>query len=868
MNSYNLTKEEALQKMKSREEGLKQEEVNEIRAQYGYNELAEGKKKSLVAMFLEQFKDFTVIILIIAALVSLSFGEAKSSITIGVVLILNAILGVVQQLKAESSLESLKNMAAPSAKVIRDGVKVEIPAREVVPGDIVTLDAGDNIPADGRIIESFNLQVMESALTGESTSVEKFSKELHEDKVALGDQINMLFASGLVTYGRGSMVVTGTGMDTEVGKIAGLLRNAEARKTPLQEKLDDFGKKLGIAIMAVCALIFGLSVFRGAPLLDSFMFAVALAVAAVPEALASIVTIVLAVGTKRMAAKHAIIRKLPAVETLGGASVICSDKTGTLTQNKMTVVDNFLFGKEKVDFEKQGLGAHRDLMFISLLCNDSSIGEDGKEIGDPTETALVSFGARYNYIQTNLKQEYKRKQELPFDSDRKLMSTVHYIDDKSLLLTKGAPDVMFSRAKYIRIDDEVKPLTDDLMAELREANEKFSSQALRVLAFGYKEVPEDKIVSIEDEEDLIIVGLLAMIDPPREEVFEAVKKCLSAGIKPVMITGDHKTTAKAIAKNIGILKDEDMALEGKELDEMSESDLNENLEKISVYARVSPEHKIRIVKAWQEKGRIVAMTGDGVNDAPALKQADIGVAMGITGTDVSKDASAMILTDDNFATIVEAVAEGRTVYNNIKRSIQFLLSGNTAGIITVVYAALLGLPNPFSALHLLFINLLTDSLPAIALGLEPFDSTLMKDKPRNPKESIFAGGLDKMIILQGAVIAVGTITAYHIGLKSGGAMMAQTMAFSTLCLSRLVHGFNVRSRKSIFKIGFFSNPFVVYAFLIGAALQIGVLTIPVFRNIFEVTPIGFESFRYVAMLSLMPLVVVEIVKFIYSKTQK
>lgn len=865
MKMYGLEREEVLQKMHSSEKGLKHSDIEAIRAKHGFNELEEGKKKSLILMFLEQFKDFTVIILIIAALISLVFGEAKSSITIGIVLVLNAILGVVQQVKAESSLESLKNMAAPTAKVIRDGVKQEIPAREVVPGDIVSLDAGDNVPADGRILESFNLQVMESALTGESTSVEKIGQALGEEEIALGDQVNMLFASGLVTYGRGSMVVTGTGMETEVGKIASLLRQAKTRKTPLQEKLDDFGKKLGLAIMLVCGLIFALSIFRGAALLESFMFAVALAVAAVPEALASIVTIVLAVGTKRMASKHAIIRKLPAVETLGAASVICSDKTGTLTQNKMTVVDYFIMDEKHKGFQYEDKGIYRDLALISLLCNDASIDEDGKEIGDPTETALVSFGSKNAYSQAKIKKAYERLGELPFDSDRKLMSTIHRIDGKKLLLVKGAPDVLLNRAAYIRIQDQVKPLTEEIRHILKSENEKFSTQALRVLAFGYKEIGDKAEVSIADETALVLLGMLAMIDPPREEVQDAVQKALSAGIKPVMITGDHKTTAKAIAEKIGIFVEGDLALEGRELDHLSDAELSEKLESISVYARVSPEHKIRIVKAWQEKGRIVAMTGDGVNDAPALKQADIGVAMGITGTDVSKDAAAMILTDDNFATIVEAVAEGRTVYNNIKRSIQFLLSGNTAGIITVLYAALLALPNPFSALHLLFINLVTDSLPAIALGLEPFDASLMEEKPRNPKESIFAGGLGSIILLQGLIIAVGTISAYHIGLKSGGVMMAQTMAFSTLCLSRLVHGFNVRSKKSIFKIGLRSNPFVVYAFLIGTALQISVLTVPVLRNVFEITPMTMENFKYVIGLALMPLLVVELFKWVWNR---
>lgn len=858
MSYFNQNKKEVMEAFETSEVGLSEKEVSKRIEENGYNELKEGKKKSTFILFLEQFKEFLVIILIIAAGISFVFGEEKSAITIGTVLILNAILGVVQTKKAESSLNSLKSLSAPSAKVIRAGKPLQIPARELVVGDIVVLDAGDYIPADGRIFESSSLQVIESSLTGESTAVDKNAHQLPAKEVALGDMVNMVFSSSLVTYGRGKFVVTATGMKTEIGKIANLIQTAEERKTPLQERLDDFSKKLGIIVAIIAAAVFALNMFRGAEFVDAFMFAVALAVAAIPEALSSIVTIVLAVGTNKMASKNAIVKKLPSVETLGAASIICSDKTGTLTQNKMTVIHTFTMDGEDQKIVSEN--TQDALIGIALLANDSNITEEGKEIGDPTETALINFGASLGISHSEVKEKYKRLADIPFDSDRKLMSTLHHFKGKEYIFTKGAPDVLLRRSNRSLKNGEIITLTSEDKKLFEKQNHNYSEQGLRVLAFGMTELTDDEL-DLLDEKDYIYVGLMAMIDPARPEVKDAIARAKSAGIKTIMITGDHKVTASAIAQNLGIIEEGDLAIDSLEFELMSDEEYGLKLEKISVYARVSPEHKIRIVKAWQDRGKIVSMTGDGVNDAPALKQADIGVAMGITGTDVSKDAASMVLSDDNFATIVEAVSQGRSVYANIKKAIQFLLSGNLGGILTVLVAALLGLPNPFTALQLLFINLATDSLPAIALAFEPADETLMKASPRKKDESIFAGGLAKTIALQGTLLSLVTTIAFFIGLKLGDTLVAQTMAFTTLCLARLFYGFFVRGNRPLLKIGIMSNKFMLYAVIIGIAMVALVLNVPFISDIFEVSKISGNLTLYVIGLSLIPFVVMEISKY-------
>ena len=710
---YQQTKEEILSQFQVTEQGLTSSQAEKILAEKGENVLEEGKRKSTLQVFLEQFCDLLVVILIIAALISMVSGNVESTVVILAVIILNAILGTVQHAKAEKSLDSLKSLSSPNAKVLRDGQKVEIPSAKVVPGDILYLEAGDLVVADGRILENYSLQVNESSLTGESTNVDKSDGTLHSD-CALADRANMVYSSGLVTYGRAVVLVTATGMDTEIGKIAALMNATKEKKTPLQVSLDQFGSRLAMAIMVICALVFLLSLYRKMPVLDSLMFAVALAVAAIPEALSSIVTIVQAMGTQKMAKEHAIIKELKAVESLGCVSVICSDKTGTLTQNKMTVQNIYTNGQtitiDQLNLKNQ---LHRYLLYDAILTNDSSI-VDGKGIGDPTEFALVEMGRKATVDENLLRELMPRLEEIPFDSDRKLMSTKYELHDVPTVLTKGALDVLLDRTVKIRMEEGIRDITQEDREAILQKNLEFSQEGLRVLAFGYKEVPEDYTLSLDNENDFIFLGLISMMDPPREESKAAVADAKRAGIKPVMITGDHKITATAIAKQIGIFEDGDIAMTGRELDAMSEEELDRKITEISVYARVSPENKIRIVDAWQRRGSITAMTGDGVNDAPALKKADIGVAMGITGTEVSKDAAAMILTDDNFATIIKAVANGRNVYRNIKNAIKFLLSGNMAGILSVLYTSLAALPVPFAPVHLLFINLLTDSLPAIA----------------------------------------------------------------------------------------------------------------------------------------------------------
>ena len=755
---YQMGSDETRMDINGSLESLSSEKARENQKKYGPNELQEEKKKSVGMIFLEQYKDFLVIILIISAIISGFLGDAESAIVILIVITINAILGTVQTVKAEKSLNSLKKLSGPEAKVERDGIVTQIPSREVTVGDIVILEAGDQVPADGRIIEQASLKIDESALTGESIPVEK-SEDTIEKEVPLGDRVNMAFSGSFVTYGRGKYVVTGIGMETEVGKIASLLKTTSEKKTPLQVNLDQFGQKLSILILILCAILMGINVWRGESFGDAFMFAVALAVAAIPEALSSIVTIVLSFGTQKMAREHAIIRKLQAVEGLGSVSVICSDKTGTLTQNKMTVEDYYVAGRRMAKSEVSREDADtKKLMFASILCNDAK-NVNGEEIGDPTETALVTFAGNCGMDVEKTREIYARISEVPFDSDRKLMSTVHETEEGTIMLVKGAVDVLSQRMEQIRKNGEEKPMTDKDREDIAEMNQEFSRQGLRVLGFAYKKLEGKKGITAEDEDHLTFLGLISMMDPPREESKDAVAECIRAGIKPVMITGDHKVTAAAIAKRIGILKEESEACEGADIENMSDEELKNFVEHISVYARVSPEHKIRIVKAWQEKGNIVSMTGDGVNDAPALKQADVGVAMGITGTEVAKDAASMVLTDDNFATIVKAVENGRNVYRNIKSSIQFLLSGNFGAILAVLYASIAGLPVPFAPVHLLFINLLTDSLPAIALGLEPHRKDVMDEKPRKKDESILTKDFLLKIVTEGLSIGVMTMIA-------------------------------------------------------------------------------------------------------------
>lgn len=841
---------------------LTSEQARKNQEIYGFNELVEGKKKSMIQIFLEQFKDFLVIILIIAAIVSGFLGDAESAAVIFIVITINAILGTVQTVKAEQSLNSLKQLSAPEAKVIRDGVVIQIPSREVTVGDEVVIEAGDCIPADGKLLECASLKVDESALTGESLSVEKSLEEVSEG-AALGDQTNKVFSGSFSTYGRGTFEVTAIGMETEVGKIAKLLKTTSEKRTPLQINLDDFGKKLSIIILVFCAILFAINVIRGGSAVDAFLFAVALAVAAIPEALSSIVTIVLSFGTQKMAKEHAIIRKLQAVEGLGSVSIICSDKTGTLTQNKMTVEDYYVDGK-RISVADINLDDRNQKMLLncSMLCNDST-NTDGQEIGDPTETALINLGSNLGMEAAMTRERYPRISEVPFDSDRKLMSTAHVFGDRYMMVAKGAVDVLLRRMSHIRIGDTVREVTDEDQMQIEIQNLEFSRDGLRVLAFAYKELDGEKELSIEDEEGLTFLGLIAMMDPPREESKAAVEECIKAGIRPIMITGDHKITAAAIAKRIGILKDESEACEGVVIEEMSDEELKDFVEKISVYARVSPEHKIRIVRAWQEKGNIVAMTGDGVNDAPALKQANIGVAMGITGSEVSKDAAAMVLTDDNFATIIKAVENGRNIYQNIKNSIQFLLSGNFGAILAVLYASIAGLPVPFAPVHLLFINLLTDSLPAIALGLEPHSKEVMKQKPRPMNESILTKQYLLSIGTEGLSIGIMTMAAFLIGYRSGDAILASTMAFGTLCTSRLVHGFNCKSsRPVLFTKRFFNNIYLIGAFLIGLVLITGVLVIPGLQGIFKVASLDMGQLLTVYGLALLNLPVVQLLKWI------
>ena len=907
-------------------EGLTEEQVKENYEKYGMNELKQKKKKSLIVKFLEQFKDFMIIVLIIAAIVSGAVGIAEGegitdTIIILIVVVLNAIIGVVQENKAEKSLEALQKLSAHASKVIRNGKVTVVQSRELVPGDVVVLDTGDYVPADLRIVESANLKSQEASLTGESVPVDKNTETIDDEKVGLGDRTNMLFSSSLITYGRGKGIVVETGMNTEVGKIAKIISDTEATETPLQTKLNKLGKTLGIAALAICIVIFIIGIAYGKNVIDMFMTAVSLAVAAIPEGLAAVSTIVLAIGVQRMVKKNAIIKKLPAVETLGSATVICSDKTGTLTQNKMTVQKVFVNNEVKEVTDIKDISNELDrLMQVCTLCNDTKIGAERKLTGDPTETALIDLGFKINF---DVKEvlELKRVKEIPFDSDRKLMTTVNKVGEKYFVYTKGGIDELLARCNSYIVNGEIKTDLDKYKAEINKYNVDMAKDALRVLAMAYKEMDheptDEEMKNIEN--DLIFVGMVGMIDPPREEVKVAVEKCKTAGIKTVMITGDHKITAVAIAKALGILENEDEAITGSELEEMSDEDLTKNIRKYSVYARVSPEHKVRIVKAWQANGEIVAMTGDGVNDAPALKTADIGCAMGIVGTDVSKEAADVILTDDNFATIVSSVEEGRRIYDNILKAIQFLLSSNVGEIIVLFLAILItpwlgstfnidiGLIEVLLPIHILWINLVTDSLPALALAVDPAEDDVMKRKPKKQK-GIFTKGMSFRVVYQGIMIGLLTLAAFIIGIatpeenlptmvKIDGTLygveevesldealangaeyvekqevkveIGQTMAFMVLAFSELVHVFNIRNnKKSVFKTHPFNNKMLLLAIGASAALMLIILLVPALRHIFSIPILPMGNLIETILLIIAPLVIVEIFKLLKINTTK
>ncbi len=885
------------------EKGLTTEEVQKRKEKYGFNELKAKKKKSLLQKFLEQFKDFSIIVLIIAAVVSGVVGIAEGegitdTIIILIVVIVNAIIGVTQEAKAEKSLEALQKLTDHASKVIRNGEITVIPAKELVPGDIVVLDTGDYIPADLRIIEAVNLKSQEASLTGESVPVEKNTEVIKEAEVGIGDRLNMLFSSSLVTYGRGKGIVVETGMTTEVGKIADMLDSTQEQTTPLQDKLNKLGKTLGIAALAICVFIFVVGLIQGKEPIHMFMTAVSLAVAAIPEGLVAVSTIVLAIGVQKMVKKNAIVKRLPAVETLGSATVICSDKTGTLTQNKMTVEKIFWNNatREASNIAEDEIdGELRRLVYANMLCNDTKISKDGTLTGDPTETALVDMAFKLNF-DPSIYEQMPRVEEIPFDSDRKLMTTVNKVGDKYIVYTKGGIDELLKRCTSYELGGEIYEELENYINKIREENEHMAKDALRVLGCAYKEI--DHAPSKEEmqsmENDLIFIGMVGMIDPAREEAKKAVERCKTAGIKTVMITGDHKITATAIAKKLGILEKEDEAITGLELEQMSDEELEKNVRKYSVYARVSPEHKVRIVKAWQKNGEIVAMTGDGVNDSPALKTADIGCAMGIVGTDVAKEAADVILTDDNFATIVSAVEEGRRIYDNILKVIQFLLSSNV-GEIVVLFLATLCTPlfakwfgitdithlEILLPIHILWINLVTDSLPALALAFDPANADIMRRKPAKPNQGVFTKGMTWRVIYQGVMIGLLTLAAFMIGLATTNTPIdgltldeskievGQTMAFVTLALSELVHVFNIRdNKKSIFKTKVFNNTKLIWAILASAALMIVILAVPALRTIFSIPVLPTQNILELVGLILAPLVIVEIFKLFKINTAK
>lgn len=846
---------EVMKACETSENGLSHEEIIKRHQQFGYNILDEKKKENPFMIFLKQFQDLLVIILIIAAIISGMSGQIESTIVIVSVIIVNAILGTIQTLKAEKSLDSLKKLSVPKAKVIREGTLQEVDSTELTIGDLVQIEAGDVISGDGRIIECSSLQINESALTGEVESVDK-TTDVITGQVVVGDQKNMVFSSSLVTNGTGRYIVTHIGMQTEIGKIASMLNNAKERKTPLQKSLDDFSGKLSIGIFFISLIVLCLNLFLAKQsLIDSLMIAVALAVAAIPEALSSIVTIVLSMSTQKMVKENAIIKNLNSVESLGCVSVICSDKTGTLTQNKMTPQTIYFYNHlMKISELDKRHHDHSVLLKSCLLCNNAVINGE-QRIGDPTELALIDLVHEYTKNDIEFKHTAVRTSELPFDSDRKLMS----ISSLNHIYTKGAPDVIIKRCSTILINGIKEPITKRHLDAIEKENQRCANNGLRVLGFAYKDYRGNQ-VTLEDEHDLTFIGLVSLMDPPRIESQDAVAKCKIAGIKPIMITGDHVVTARAIATQIGIYEDGDLSIEGYELDKMSEEELDEKLPHISVYARVAPEHKIRIVKAWQKRGDIVAMTGDGVNDAPALKQSDIGVAMGITGTEVSKDAASMILTDDNFSTIVKAVITGRNVYRNIKNSINYLLSGNFAGILCVFIASLLLLPTPFFPVHLLFMNLITDSLPAIAIGMETGKNGVLKEKPRSSSDSILNKQTVLQITFEGIIIAICTMCAYLFGLKQDP-LVASTMAFATICLARLLHGFNCRSNLPLTKIGFYTNRSSIYAFLIGFSLLHVILFVPFMHSLFMIQTISITQLFVIYAFALIPTIIIQTKKY-------
>lgn len=870
--------------------GLSSEQVEEKRSVYGTNEIVSKNKKSIAKMILEQFQDFMIIILIIAAVISGIVGQSNGegftdSIIILVIVILNAVIGVIQELKAQKSLESLKNLSAPHSKVIRNGKLQDLESKYLVPGDIVVLETGDYVPADLRLIEAVNLKTQEAALTGESLPVEKTTEKIDKEDIGIGDRLNQAFSSSLVTYGRGKGIVVSIGMQTEVGKIATMLDSVDDSETPLSRRLEALGKTLGIAALVICIVIFAVGSFvHGREIFEMFMTAVSLAVAAIPEGLPAISTIVLSIGVQRMVKRNAIIRTLPSVETLGSATVICSDKTGTLTQNKMTVekifYNNEIFGVEE---KKYNVDDHlRLLMNSMILCNDTKVTKEGEEFklaGDPTETALVDLGIKLNMLKTTMDDENPRVEEIPFDSERKLMSTVNNTNQGLFVYTKGGVDEILSKCSKIYLDNQEMALSAENINYIKQVNEEMAKGALRVLAMAYKRV--DKVPTRNEmnnlESELVYIGMVGMIDPARPEAKEAVEKCKTAGIKPVMITGDHKVTAMAIAKDIGILENESEAITGSELEKMPQEELEKNVKNYSVYARVSPEHKVRIVKAWQSQGEVVAMTGDGVNDAPALKTADIGAAMGIVGTDVAKEAADVVLTDDNFATIVSAVEEGRRIYDNILKAVQYLLSSNIGEIIVLFVATMFGwLAEPLLPIHILWINLVTDSLPALALSVDPAEKDIMKRKARKDK-NIFSKGMTFRVIYQGIMVGVLTLLAFCIGCRFDFAslanpevaMTAQTMAFAVLAMSELVHAYNVRSNKeSIFKLKLKTNMVLVLATLVSLLLMVVVLGVPVLQGMFEVTELSITNWVWVILLSLAPLTIVEILKLFKINTLK
>ena len=837
-------------------QGLNKNQINKHKQLFGKNEIISEKQESAISIFIDQFKDLLVIILIVAGIISAVSGEFESTLVILVVITLNAILGTFQTVRAQKSIDSLKKLSIPKVKVIREGKVQEINSNELVVGDIVNIEAGDVIAGDGRLKEAANLQINESALTGESNSVEKQLLPI-DKKCTIGDMNNMVFSGSLVTNGTGQYIVTAVGMKSELGKIAGMLNETKQRKTPLQRTLDEFSVKLSIGIIFICIIVLIMNVFIAKEnILDSLMIAVALAVAAIPEALGSIVTIVLSISTQKMAKENAIIKNLNAVESLGCVSVICSDKTGTLTQNKMTAIDVYTNKKvisvKDLDYHQY---SHNLMLKTFALCNNASINSD-QQVGDPTELALLNLYHDY-IIKHPFKLIASRQLELPFDSTRKLMS----VSSKNHLYTKGAPDVLLQRCNRILIDGYKEILSEIERKRILKQNEEFAKNGLRVIAIAYKEFYKN-ILDIRDENNLIFVGLVSLIDPPRKESKEAVKNCLIAGIKPIMITGDHVVTACSIAKNIGIYQNSDLCLEGVQLERMTDQELANVLPRVSVYARVAPEHKIRIVKAWQNQGQIVAMTGDGVNDAPALKQSDIGVAMGIAGSEVSKDASSMILTDDNFATIVQAIITGRNVYTNIKNAIIYLLSGNLAAIICVLITSFMILPTPFLPVHLLFINLITDSLPAIAIGMEQGSSEILKQKPRGMNDSLLNKETLLQISFEGMIICIFTMLSYFVGLKTDE-LLASSLAFGTLCLARLLHGFNCRSSLPLYKIPL--NYYSIGAFVIGAILLSWILISPNFHTIFSISELNLRHLAMIFVFATIPSIIIQIYKMIAVK---